>query len=174
MELLFPAPMLLLWIILAVYIIAGLGLLFKKNKLIIKIIAFVFITVVCGLILFFFYRDSRLVIDEQGTKFDDFFGGFYLSWEEVESAAFIDNLNQSEYKPVLKTWGFSFGDIAFGWFSLKNGKSAQVVLQTRKKCLVINTIEKTYLFAPIDFDEFIGSVIDYIKVENYSGEKYID
>ena len=163
MEVIFPAPRFLLWIIIGIFVITVPAVFLKKGGLPIKIGVMILITISCGLLLFFFYRDTKLAVNEQGL-YSDNYGKFTIKWEEIDKAFVIEDLKESEYKPVLKTNGYAMGEVGFGWFALKNGKSARAVLQTRLQCLVVVVDDKTYLFGPKDFDEFIRIIRQYISL----------
>ena len=115
------------------------------------------------MLLFFFYRKTKLAVTDEGI-YSNNYGEFLIKWETIDESFIVDDLKNSEYRPVLRTNGYSLGDVRFGWFKLKNGKSAQVVLQIRTKCLVVFSGNKTYLFGPEDFDTFIQAVQLHIDV----------
>lgn len=166
MEVIFPAPQFLLWIVIGVFIISVPAVFLKKGKWPIKTGAIIFIIIICGGLLFFFYKKTKLAVTHEGL-YSNNYGEFTVKWDEIEKTFVVQDLKDSEYRPTIRTNGYAMGDVGFGWFSLKNGKSARVVLQTRDRCLVILAGEKTFLFAPEDFDTFIQAVQKYIDVSTY-------
>ncbi|MBN2531904.1 MAG: hypothetical protein JXB88_03375 [Spirochaetales bacterium] len=172
MEIIFPAPQFLLWIMIGIYVIAVPPIFLKKGKWPVKIIMCIIVTIICGGLLFFFYRDTKLAVTDSGL-YSNNYGEFTIKWEEIDRAFMIDDLKNSEYRPSVRTNGYSLGNVGFGWFALKNGKSARVVLQTRTRCLVVIADDRTFLFAPVDFDAFLHVVERYINVSAYE-EKHDD
>lgn len=166
MEIIFPAPQFLPWIVIGICVFSVPPVFLKKGKWPVKIGVLVLITIICGGLLFFFYRDTKLAVTREGL-YSNNYGEFTITWEEINQAFVIDDLKNSEYSPTTRTNGYAMGDVGFGWFALKNGKSARVVLQSRTRCFVVMVGDTTFLFAPRDFDEFIRVVRQYISVPAY-------
>ena len=85
MEVIFPAPKFLLWIVIGIFVIAVPAVFLKKGNLPIKIGVTGLITISCGLLLFFFYRETKLVVNEQGL-YSNNYGEFRIQWEEIDKA----------------------------------------------------------------------------------------
>jgi energy-coupling factor transporter transmembrane protein EcfT len=170
MEIIFPAPQFLLWVVLGVFAISVPAVFLKKGKWLIKIISIALITIICGVLLFFFYRETKLAVTDEGI-YSNNYGEFTIKWGEIDKLFVINDLKNSEYKPTIRTNGYASGETGFGWFSLKNGKSARVVLQTRGKCLVVLAGGRTFLFAPKNFDAFIRAIGKYIDIPAYEEDR---
>ena len=136
------------------------------NSIIIASIRYLIYGAGCKLLYIFFYRKTKLAVTDEGL-YSNNYGEFTVMWEDIDKAFVIDDLKNSDYKPARRTNGYDMGEVRFGWFTLKNGKSARVVLQTRTRCLIILAGEKTYLFGPEDFDKFIQVVKQYIDILPY-------
>jgi len=163
MEIIIPAPQFLLWIILGIFVITVPAVLLKKGKWQVKIGVVLFLVIIGGILLFFFYRKTKLAVTDEGI-YSNNYGEFLIKWEMIDESFIIDDLKNSDYNPVLKINGYSLGNVGLGWFKLENGESARVVLQTRTKCLVVRSGSKIYLFGPENFDSFIYAVDMYIDV----------
>jgi hypothetical protein len=69
--------------------------------------------------------------------------------------AWIQDLEDSKWTPTKKNAGTAIGNIRTGWFTLKNGRKAYLVLQGMKAICIEADAEHVFLFGVKDFDDFL-------------------
>jgi hypothetical protein len=80
-----------------------------------------------------------------------------ISEKEI-SRIWIEDLNESEWRPVRKTSGTNAGKVRSGWFKLKNGRKAFLTLYGKKAVCIEMEDGALYLLGTQDFDRFVGTV----------------
>jgi hypothetical protein len=162
MEIILPAPHFLIFIMLGIFIVITASILLKKGGLAVKITIIILTAVLCCVVLFFFYRETKLIVSDEGI-YTNTYGEVMIPWEKVDRALVVNNLRDSEYNPQYKVCGFDLGEIGYGDFQLRNGKTAYIFVQNRSMGLVIFSGEKIYLFAPEDIDALVHAVKQYVS-----------
>ena len=80
----------------------------------------------------------------------------------IEEAAirriWIEDLDNSAWRPVRKTSGSNFGKVRSGWFRLKNGRKAFLVLYGMKAICIEMDGGQLFLLGMKDFDRFEEAV----------------
>lgn len=154
-------------------LIAGITLfsfLTKKNKRP-KFVSFF----LCALIFFMIWlliivpSNAGITIENDELKINiPLSAEITVARKDVASCKVVDWNQDTDYKPLLRTFGTSLGDYRIGNFKLKNGKSAKL-LAIGEKAVVIELKNENHLLvlAPKDFDGFV-KVIDenFVKVIN--------
>jgi hypothetical protein len=72
--------------------------------------------------------------------------------------AWIEELENSEWRPVKKRSGSSIGEIRTGWFTLKNGRKAYLVLQGNRALCIEADQEHVFLVGIEEFDLFLSQI----------------
>ncbi len=77
--------------------------------------------------------------------------------DEIKKA-WIEELENSEWQPVKKRSGSVIGKIRTGWFTLKNGRKAYLVLQGNRALCVEADEEHIFLVGIEEFDLFLSQI----------------
>lgn len=72
--------------------------------------------------------------------------------------AWIEELENSEWRPVKKKSGSAIGKIRTGWFTLKNGRKAYLVLQGNRALCIEADQEHIFLVGIEEFDLFLSQI----------------
>jgi len=72
--------------------------------------------------------------------------------------AWVENLEDSEWRPISRNTGTALGNIRTGQFRLENGRRAFLVLQGEKGLFIEGEKDRLYLIGVEDFDTFIRQV----------------
>lgn len=72
--------------------------------------------------------------------------------------AWVEELEDSEWRPVKKRSGTAIGEIRTGWFTLKNGLKAYLVLQGNRALCIEAGQEHVFLAGIEEFDLFLSQV----------------
>jgi hypothetical protein len=147
----------------ALFVVSVLAALLKRMAPWKKIATIVFTAVVCGGLAFFFSRTTHLVIDDEGIRTDTY-GRISIPWSAVEKAALVDDLGASSYALKARTNGVALGDYRAGWFTLSDGRTAFVTMETGNRALVIEADGKPYVFGPREADAFLEAVSRHVTV----------
>jgi len=77
--------------------------------------------------------------------------------DEIKKA-WVEELENSEWRPVKKKSGSAIGKIRTGWFTLKNGRKAYLVLQGDRALCIEADQEHIFLVGFEDFDLFLNQL----------------
>ncbi|MDH4257439.1 MAG: PH domain-containing protein [Candidatus Aminicenantes bacterium] len=72
--------------------------------------------------------------------------------------AWVEELENSEWGPVKKKSGSAIGKIRTGWFTLKNGRTAYLVLQGNRALCIEADQEHMFLVGIEEFDLFLSQL----------------
>jgi len=72
--------------------------------------------------------------------------------------AWVGNLQDTEWRPISKSSGTSFGNFRTGWFRLQNGRKAFLVLQGERALFIEAENGRVFLIGVEDFNPFIRQV----------------
>ena len=72
--------------------------------------------------------------------------------------AWVEELENSEWRPVKKKSGTVIGEIRTGWFTLKNGRKAYLVLQGNRALCIEADQEHMFLVGIEEFDLFLSQI----------------
>jgi hypothetical protein len=72
--------------------------------------------------------------------------------------AWVENLKDSEWRPISRSSGTSLGNLRTGWFRLQNGREAFLILQGEKALFIEADKDRVFLLGVEDFDPFIRQV----------------
>jgi hypothetical protein len=164
MTIVFKAPLLILLIALAVFVVLVLSGLLRRDAPWKKILTLVLAFLISGGLILWQYHDTHLVVDAQGIHADSM-RKVDVPWSAVTKAQVIAPIASSPFGPKNKTWGMSIGGRKKGLFRLNNGSSGFVLTENPDEALVIQTDTTTYVFGPPDhFDAFIDAVAEHVTV----------
>ncbi len=70
----------------------------------------------------------------------------------------IENLTESKWYPAKKRSGTAIGDLRTGWFTLRNGRKAYLILRgDRALCIEVDQ-DNLYLLGVPEFNDFISQI----------------
>ena len=72
--------------------------------------------------------------------------------------AWVDDLEDNEWRPISRSSGTSLGNLRTGWFRLHNGRRAFLVLQGERALFIEAANDRVFLIGVEDFDTFIRQV----------------
>jgi len=72
--------------------------------------------------------------------------------------AWVDDLQDTEWRPIARNSGTSLGNLRIGWFRLQNGRKAFLVLQGERALFIQADKGRVFLIGVEDFDPFIRQV----------------
>jgi hypothetical protein len=72
--------------------------------------------------------------------------------------AWVENLQDSEWRPISRKSGTALGNLRLGWFRLHNGHRAFLVLQGEQGLFIEAKNDRLFLIGIEDFDKFIKQV----------------
>jgi len=163
MTIVFKAPLAILIVAAAVFVVVVLAALLRKDVLWRKLLSVGFAFLLCGGLILWRYHDTKLVVDGQGIHADTY-GKVNIAWSDVAKAQLIANIAASPYGPTNKAWGLGIGSSKMGWFRLRNGSTAFVTVENPEEALMIQTGSTTYVFGPNDFQAFVDAVAAHVTV----------
>ncbi|MFC2168303.1 PH domain-containing protein [Acidobacteriota bacterium] len=164
MEFILPAPKLLLYLGIGL-IMLGILVFFgvikgRKSELSRKIGAV--ITIIIGIILFLQKNSGKIIVEEdQFTLKALYFKTLSIKIDNIQKI-WIQDLQNSEWKPVKRKAGTSLEGISSGRFSLQNGQSAFVVLDGYRALCIETKDGHLALFGVEEFDEFIDKIKSFM------------
>jgi hypothetical protein len=164
LDIVFKAPLFLLYVIAAVLVVGLTSVLLKRSPVQRKILGSVALLVACGAFLIIFYRDRHLVLDEQGIH-ANLYGRHEIPWSSIKRAVDIEHLPGSPYAPVRRTSGTAIGNYRTGWFTLAGGGSAFLVMQEADRALLIEDGTTRYLIGVKDMDGLLREVGKHVSIE---------
>ena len=147
----------------AIFAVTVLTMLLKKGDTRKKIISLTILIVVFISVFYFFGRPSEIVIGDNGIN-SDVYGKISFSWDDVESARYIENYQETGYRPVMKLNGTAVQDFRAGKFRLSNKETVKLVTQKSDNAVLFVTDKETYLFAVDELDEMLKIVKKHIEV----------
>ncbi len=72
--------------------------------------------------------------------------------------AWVENLQDTEWRPISRSSGTSLGNLRTGWFRLQNGRKAFLLLQGERALFIQAEKGRVFLIGVEDFDPFIRQV----------------
>jgi hypothetical protein len=72
--------------------------------------------------------------------------------------AWVDDLQDTEWRPISRSSGTSLGNLRTGWFRLQNGRKAFLVLQGDQALFIEADKGRVFLLGVENFDPFIRQV----------------
>ena len=159
-EFVLSPPQAVLYILGAVFLVAVASIALKKGAPRQRIIALVVTVVTLGVVAFFIYRPTTIVVGDEGLEVRAT-GGVELSWDEVESAVYEPDLRTSPFRPTVRRRGIAVAEYRSGRFLLSNGDPARVYMVQSQSAVIVRTAELTYVFAPSNAEELADAVDTY-------------
>jgi len=77
--------------------------------------------------------------------------------DEIKKA-WVEELENSEWRPAKKKSGSAIGEFRTGWFTLKNGRKAYLVLQGNRALCIEADQEHVFLAGIKEFDLFLNQI----------------
>ena len=118
---------------------------------------YVFASIVCiitGIFIISIARGGTLKIEDQSVRMKlPFYSEKIFTADQIADLQIISLDEDSPFKPVRKKSGSATKNMKSGWFTLKNGAKAFLLLEGRK-AIYVKTIEgDIYLVGIKDFDQ---------------------
>jgi len=158
MEYIFPKMAIVIYTAIGIMILGVLMLLGiswgKKGPL--NYIIGSIVSIAIGIFLLYLAKGGRLTIENHTVKLKvPMFSEKVFTAEQVAQAKIISLDQDSPYLPVKKKSGGSFKNFKNGWFVLKNGEKAFLLLQGRQALYIKTTDNRTFLIGIQDFDRLL-------------------
>jgi len=156
MEYIFPKISVIIYVGIGTIILGVLFLLGiswgKKGPL-----NYIFGSIVCiavGIFLIYISKGGTLKIDNQTVNLKiPMFSKKSFSFEKISNLAIVDLNTASPYLPTKKKSGSATKNFKSGWFQLKNGQKAFLLLEGRKAIYIKTVNGDNYLIGIKKFDE---------------------
>jgi hypothetical protein len=163
-EFVLSPPRVVLYVLVAVMLVAVASILLKKGPAAKKVIGLVVTVLALGVVAFFVYRPVTITVDEAGVVVTGT-AAVGLDWAQVNSAVFEPDLANSGFRPTVRTRGVAVGAYRTGRFLLSNGQPARLFMEQQKAAVVLQTDELTYLLAPSNPEELAEAINTYRTYE---------
>ncbi|UCE42608.1 MAG: hypothetical protein JSV17_06540 [Candidatus Aminicenantes bacterium] len=72
--------------------------------------------------------------------------------------AWVENLQDTDWRPISRSSGASLGKLRTGWFRLQNGQRAFLALQGERALFIEAENDRVFLIGVEDFETFIRQV----------------
>jgi hypothetical protein len=77
-----------------------------------------------------------------------------IETEKIQRA-WVEDLQETEWRPISRSSGTSFGNLRTGWYRLQNGRRAFLILQGERGLFIEGEKDRLYLIGVEDFDSFL-------------------
>jgi hypothetical protein len=160
MEILFPTIKLMTYIgigLIAIGILAIRGI-FRSSRS--KFNYFVGAIICFGLGIFFLTLKSSgsIKVTEDSLILKAMLSKTQIIESDKIQRAWVDDLQETEWRPISRSSGTSLGNLRTGWYRLKNGRRAFVLLQGEKALFIEADNDRVFLIGREDFDPFIQKI----------------
>jgi hypothetical protein len=160
MEILFPAIKLMTYIgigLVAIGILAVRGI-FRGSRG--KFNYFIGALICFGLGMFFLTMKSSgsIKVTEDTLTLKAMLSKTQVIETDKIQRAWVDDLQETEWRPISRSSGTSLGNLRTGWYRLKNGRRAFVILQGEKALFIEADEGRVFLLGTEDFNPFIQKI----------------
>jgi len=128
---------------------------------------YIFGSIVCiavGIFLIHLSRGGTLKIDDKTVNLKiPMFGKQSFSFGEVANLAIVDLNSVSPYLPMKRKSGTGVKNFKSGWFQLKNGEKAFLLLEGRKAIYIKTVSGDSYLIGIKKFDDLVEKFKPVLK-----------
>lgn len=159
----FDPPWLLLFLIVAIFVVVAASVAVGKKHRIRKALGLIIAAVALTVIVTRVYEPDSVTVEDGGIVANTY-GEPRIPWSDVEQAIYIPRLATSEYRPTRRMGGTAFGGGQTGWFGLANGDRALVALQGSRDAVLIATRDTVYLFGPTDAKGFAQAIAEHVPL----------
>ena len=77
--------------------------------------------------------------------------------DEIQRA-WVENLEDTEWRPISRSSGTTLGNLRTGWFRLQNGRKAFLILQGERALFIEAQNDRVFLLGVENFETFIRQV----------------
>ena len=160
MEILMPAIKLMTYIgigLVAIGILAIRGI-FRGTK---SKTNYVVGSLICFALGYFFLTmksSGSIKITEDSLTLKTILSKTYVVETKEIQRAWVDDLQDTEWRPISRSSGTSLGNLRTGWFRLQNGRKAFLVLQGERALFIEADNDRVFLIGVEDFEPFIQKV----------------
>jgi len=124
-------------------------------------LSYIFGCIICvalGIFLLTIKNSGKIILNEDSISLHSPLNKSFILQPDSLTKAWVEDLQNSEWKPVRKKSGTAAGNIRSGWFILKNGKKAYVALQGWKALCFETGDGRTALIGVADFDLLLTEI----------------
>jgi len=124
-------------------------------------LSYILASIICvamGIFLISIKNSGKIVLNEDSISLHSPLTKSFVIDPDTVEKVWVEDLQNSEWKPVRKRSGTAAGDIRSGWFTLKNGKKAYIALQGWKALCLETGDGRTALIGIADFNVLLSEV----------------
>ena len=138
-------------------ILISLGILKGNAGIVGNLVGGLFVIAV-GIFVISLKSPGKIVVDQDQLRLKVPLYKAKVIHEKDIKKAWIEELDDSEWRPQRKTNGTSVGKIRTGWFKLRNGRKAFLVLYGLKAVCIEMEGGQLYLIGTRDFDRLTDAL----------------
>lgn len=160
MEILLPVIKLMTYIgigLIAVGILAIRGI-FRGSRSKFNYIIGAIICFALGIFLLTMKSSGSITITEDSLTLKAILSKTQVVETEKIQRAWVDDLQDTEWRPVGRSSGTALGNLRTGWFRLQNGRRAFLILQGERALFIEAENGRMFLIGVEDFESFIQKV----------------
>jgi len=120
------------------------------------------ISIATGLFLFSIRGPGKIVVEENRLVLKACLTKTQVIEASEIKRAWVEDLKDSQWRPVKKRSGTAAEGIRTGWFLLKNGRKGYLVVQGNRALCIETDAEHVFLAGVAEFDEFLAKVKAYL------------
>jgi len=160
MEILLPAIKLMTYIgigLVAIGILAIRGI-FRSNQSKFNYIVGSLICFALGIFFLTMKSSGSIKVTEDSLTLKAILSKTQVIETDKIQRAWVENLQDTEWRPISRSSGTSLGNLRTGWFRLQNGRKAFLLLQGERALFIGADKGRWFLIGVEDFDPFINKV----------------
>lgn len=157
METLLPAMKLMTYIgigLIAVGLLAIRGI-FRGSRSKFNYFVGALICFALGIYFLSMKSSGSIIISEESVTLKALLSKTQVIETEKIQRAWVEDLQDTEWRPISRSSGTSFGSLRTGWYRLQNGRRAFLVLQGERGLFIEGEKARLYLIGVEDFEPFI-------------------
>lgn len=160
MEILLPAIKLMTYIgigLVAIGILAIRGI-FRSNQSKFNYIVGSLICFALGIFFLTMKSSGSIKVTEDSLTLKAILSKTQVIETDKIQRAWVENLQDTEWRPISRSSGTTLGNLRTGWFRLQNGRKAFLLLQGERALFIGADKGRWFLIGVEDFDPFIKKV----------------
>ena len=160
MEILLPAMKLMTYIGIGLIAIGILSLrgIFRGSRSKFNYFVGAFICFVLGIFFLTLKSSGSIKVTEDTLTLKAILSKTQVVQTDKIQRAWVDDLQDTEWRPISKSSGTTLGNLRTGWFRLQNGRKAFLVLEGERALFIEAENDRVFLIGVEDFDPFIRQV----------------
>jgi hypothetical protein len=160
MEILLPEIKLLTYLgigLIAIGILAIRGI-FRGSRSKFNYVVGSLICIGLGILILSSKSTGSITVTEDSLKLKALLSKTQIIKTEDIKRAWVEDFEDSQWRPISRSSGTSLGNLRTGWFRLQNGSRAFCIVEGEKGLFVETHNGRIYLIGLEDFDPFIRQV----------------